>query len=230
VIVLITSVRYADFLAVTLPAWRRFLPAADLRVVTTKTDHWTRRVALQTECRLHQTGAFYAGGARFNRAKALDHALRGTTSGTVCLSVDADTFPQGQFPPEDAIEPDTIYGCARYHCPTPSDLVRFTYPEGGVPREALPLMASKLSVGGYATVPNDAAHVEQAAAECLGYFQCFRFGSQRFGSFPTAGGYDTAFARAFVARRPLFDVYALHLGPSSSRNWTGRTLPRWESA
>jgi hypothetical protein len=228
-IALLTSVDYADYLAVTLPAWQRMLPTATLRVVTSRTDRATRRVAERLAAEVHQTNAWRADGATFNRAKALDEAIGRPTPGEVCLSIDADVYPLGTFPSDDAIAPGVLYGCARYLCRTSADVA--AHLDGRVPREALPLMDTRLtSASGYGITANTLSEIARTAGACLGFFQCFRYAGQRFGSYPTTGGYDTAFAAQFADRRPLQDFYVLHLGPSAGRNWGGRTLPRWRAA
>lgn len=228
-IAVLTSVNYADFLAVTLPAWRRLLPTATLRVVTSWQDKATPLVAARAGAEVYQTNAWHRGGARFNRAQVLDDALRTTTPGELCLSLDADVYPCGVFPPEDAFVADTLYSCARYLCPTWADAQ--AHLDGRVAREVLPLMDVRLATkAGYGITTNVPSEVQRTAEACLGYFQAFRYAAQQFGSYPTAGGYDTAFRAQFRHRQALPDVYVLHLGRSLGRNWAGRVLPRWSMA
>jgi hypothetical protein len=225
-IALITSVDYADFLAVTLPAWRALLPSATLRVVTSPRDRATHQVAARVGVEVVATRAWRADGARFNRAKALDQAIGLPASGELCLSVDADVYPCGVLPDERHFALGVLYGCARYLCRTWADAKAHLF--GRVPREALPLMDVRLATkDGYAIAANTPDELQRTAAAGLGYFQAFRYAGQQFGSFPSAGGYDTAFAAGFAERRALEDLYVLHLGPSRGQNWTGRVLPTW---
>lgn len=227
-IVLITSVSYGDFLAATLPAWQRALSTATIRVLTSPGDRRTRRVAEEAGVALHRTNAWTADGARFNRAKALDEAMRAAKIAELCLSIDADVYPCGTFPAEETFEPGVLYGCARYLCATPDDLS--AHLDGRTPRQALPLMDVRLADAGYPLVDNTPEETARVASAGLGYFQAFRYAGQRFGSFPTAGAYDLAFAGHFAERRALLECYVLHLGPSRGKNWSGRVLPVWRAA
>lgn len=227
-ILLITSVRYADFLAVTLPAWREFLPGARICVVTAPDDRETAALAARAGAGLVRTTAWTANGATFDRAAALDVALEAAGApelGEVCLSVDADVYPLGTFPPDPAILPDVLYGCPRFLIASSGELL--DHLDGRTALEDLKLMDVRLGPEGYPLVPNTPTERHRTASACLGYFQCFRYAGQRFGSFPTTGGFDTAFAERFWRRGVLSSVYVLHLGPSAGRNWSGRTLPHW---
>jgi hypothetical protein len=223
-VALLTSVDYADFLAVTLPAWRRLLPTATIRVVTSPADSETRMVAAWAGAEVHESTAWTTGRrARFNRARALDEALAEMRVGDICVSIDADCYPCGTWP--EHFEPDVLYGCARYLCPTHADLL--AHLQRRVPREGLSLMDVRLGAHGYGLAANTPADVARTAGECLGFCQAFRYAGQRFGSYPTAGGYDTDFRQQFARCEGLTDFYVLHLGPSAGRNWSGRVVPRW---
>lgn len=227
-IAVIPSVNYADILAVTLPAWRRTLPAATLRVVTSHDDIETPRVCREVGVEALQTDAWHADGAVLNVAKALDEAFAAAAPGEVCLSIDADCYPCGPFPDEDTLAPGVLYGCVRYLCRSTAELQ--AHLDGRTPREALPLMGHRLERAGYGIVANTPAAVTRLAGEGPGYCKVFRYGAQRFGSFRTAGAYDTVFAAKFADKRPITEFYVLHLGPSRGRNWSGRAVPRWEVA
>ena len=224
----IPSVDYADMLAVTLPAWQLALPTATIRVVTSREDVATHRVCRETGIEALQTDAWKADGAMLNTAKALDEAFALAAPGDVCLSIDADCYPCGTFPREDALDPDVLYGCARYLCMSMADL--HAHLDGRTPREALPLMGHRLERDGYGLVANTPEAVTRLAGEGPGYFKVFRYGAVRFGSFRTAGAYDTTFAAKFTKKRPIVDFYVLHLGPSRGRNWSRRIVPRWEAS
>ena len=76
-----------------------------------------------------------------------------------------------------------------------------------------------------------AGDIAQAARHCLGYFQLFAWRpGLRFGSSPTAGGYDQRFAGQFAIRAELPGVSVLHLGAQDRANWSGRVLPPWGPA
>jgi len=227
-IAVIPSVNYADMLAVTLPAWKAAVPRATLRVVTSRQDIETHRVCREAGVEAYQTDAWTADGARVNKALALDEAFAGAVFGELCLAIDADCYPFGTFPAEDIFAPDVLYGCVRYLCRSMLELN--AHRDGRVPREALPLMGHHLERTGYGLVANTPAEVARLAAEGPGYFKVWRYGAQRFGSYHTAGAYDTFFAEKFAEKRPIMDFYVLHLGPSRGKNWGGRLVPRWEVA
>jgi len=227
-IAVIPSVQYADFLAVTLPAWQRALPQATIRVVTSREDAETQRVCREAGVEAYQTGAWQADRATLNTAKALDEAFASAAPGELCVSVDADCYPCGTFPDEDTFAPDVLYGCVRYLCRSMAELR--AHLDGRTPRAALQLMGHRLEQTGYGIVSNTPAEVARLAAEGPGYCKAFRYGAVRFGSFRTAGVYDTAFAAKFTTKRPLVDFYVLHLGPSRGRNWRARVVPQWVTA
>lgn len=226
--IVIPSVHYADLLAVTLPAWRRALPTATIRVVTSREDTETHQVCREAGVEPHQTDAWQADGAILNTAKALDEALAQTALGELCLSVDADCYPCGTFPSEDTFAPDVLYGCVRYLCMSMADL--HAHLDGRTPREALPLMGHRLERTGYGILANTPEEVTRLAGEGPGYCKAWRYSNLRFGSFRTAGAYDTAFAAKFTKKRPIVDFYVLHLGPSRGKNWARRVVPRWEAS
>ena len=80
----IVSVRYADFLSVTLPSWKAFLPKGTLTVVTAPNDAETIGVARRLKVPVYTTDAWtsmdpscHTGATKvhFNKALALDHSL-----------------------------------------------------------------------------------------------------------------------------------------------------------
>lgn len=240
--VLIPCVQYADHLAVTLPAWLAILPdEADVIVATAADDTDTIETVMRighdamTRRRLAPevfvTDAWTRGGATFNKALAMDEALGiggacKLQCGEIGLALDVDVFPFGTFPELDAIERDTIYGCARYRCPSPAYL--HTHQAGLSDRRDLDLIPPKVRGQNYVTIENTRENARQSASKCLGYFQLFRWrpGIQ-FGSHDTAGKYDLDFRDQFPKRVGLQEIYVLHLGEQDRRNWKGRILPKW---
>lgn len=224
------SVQYADFLAVTLPAWLACLPARSLAVVTAPEDTATARVAADYGVPCLITDAWRRpvpvanprpGGPVFNKGLALDEAfgfvpgLRDAPApGECCLSLDADVYPAGVFPAEAAIAADTLYGCPRYEARTPEALraalagrVGPLIPPRGTPRAWTP---------------------EETGVRCLGFFQLFRYRpGLRFGSYWNAGQYDKAFRNRFASRRAVQGFSVLHLGEMQQANWSGRVVPAW---
>lgn len=233
--IVIPSVRYAEELAVILPAWQRTCPEARIRVVTAPddpaidvaaacgvdcvvTDAWTRQAPVQNGDRV-----------TFNKARALDEAWGFpdrpiVADGDLCLSLDCDVYPMGRFPVPAHIRSGVIYGCARYRCLSQAELD--AHVSGELPLARLPLIGPRVKGGVYggATTP------EEAARKCLGYFQLFRYRpGLRFGSYRSASTYDKEFRRQFDGIGAITDFYVLHLGEPDQRNWSGRVVPAWES-
>lgn len=196
--IVITSVNYADYLCYTLPRWREAFPDAKFRIVTSLKDEQTRFVA---DGDAFSTDAFFRDGALFNKAAALDEAMRDFQNGEIVVKIDADVIPHGTLPTE--IEHNTIYGCARYD--ESGKLLKFHSRKN----------------------PNPTP--EQCARRCIGFFQMFKYRRGRiFGSYPDASRYDIDFRRKFSRRVALPDFYVTHIGPMSKRNWKGRIFPPLE--
>ncbi len=163
--IIITSVNYSDYLNVTLPKWEAAFPDENVRVLTSWQDHET--IAINGGHRVFCTDKFQIEGS-FNRASALDDCLSQIAEGSIVASVDADVIPHGKLPAN--IEFDTIYGCARY-----TEAGNIIHPWNRRKPWRTP---------------------EECASRCLGFFQLFRYSKTRkFGSYPTAGKYDTDFVR-----------------------------------
>lgn len=235
--IVLPSVTYADFLAVTLPAWWGMVPRESLTVVTSPEDLESQALARRQGVGLHVTDAWTRNGATFNKALALDEAFgivpgfrEPPREGDVCLSLDADVFPCGILPASSAIAVNTLYGCARYECLSTADLRAHLL--GHRPRRQLPLIAPRMrKKPGVLISPNTQENIREHAHRCLGYFQLFRWRpGVGFGSYNTAGKYDVDFRGHFATRVALVDFYVLHLGEQDRRNWRGRIVPRWKEA
>lgn len=224
----ILSVNYADYLAVTLPAWKAMLPTESLCVVTSPNDAETARLAAQHEVRCVVTDAWTRRDTSvhpwcpekpdtFNCALALDVALGlaedarpRPTIGEVVVSINADCYPQGQWPDTSHLDADTIYGIERFACETPKVFAD--------------VLAGRLK-------HTDLRRMKNSGGRPIGYFQLARYREGlRFGSFPTARKYDTYFCAKFAKKAFFNAVWLWHLGPMDTANWAGRTLPRWEAA
>jgi hypothetical protein len=231
--VVIPSVHYADFLTVILPAWLRVVALDELTVVTSPDDMETQAVAKTVGVGLLVTDAWSRDDAIFNKAAALDEAFGITPRyreapavGELCLSLDCDVYPFGRFPSEQEIKRETIYGCARYRCPSASALR--SHVRGLSRRASLDLIPPKVKGQSYTTITNTRNNAVETATKALGYFQLFRWRpGLAFGSSRTAGKYDLDFRDQFARRRGLWPFYVLHLGDQDRANWKGRVIPRW---
>jgi hypothetical protein len=227
VLIVIPSVGYADFLAVTLPAWRAFAPHATVRVVTSVEDRATFDLASAAEVGVVVTDSWHAGGAAFNKARALDDAIPPQVV-QWCLVVDADVWPVGRMPDLDTLSRVTLYGCPRRQCDTPATLEAVRC--GRVAVEDLPLiLPRRFGQAAPQLLQRPSAEDERRVGRAgLGYFQLFRhLPGMAFGHSETAGGYDQRFAGKFGLRASLPGVSVLHLGAQDRRNWSGRVVPAW---
>jgi hypothetical protein len=212
--VIVTSVNYADFLAVTLPAWRALLPMARIRVLTSPEDLETQDVALASRCECLVVDVWHKGGAVFNKAAALDIGLSGAQNGDWCLALDADVYPIGHFP---AVKPSmdrALFSVHRYSCPDPEQLRAH--------------LAGELPLSAFERIQMWKRKPQPDPAGLQGYFQLWQFrDGDSFGDYPTAAKYDVAFGKKFPRREYLDGLYVLHLG-EHRRNWSGRVTPRWD--
>lgn len=219
----ITSVHYADMLAVVLPAWKAIL-ASGLIVATSPDDGESQRVAQDHGIPVVVTDAWtrvdptcHAGrGVSFNLALGLDEALglvgdHPPAVGELCGHVSADCVPFGRWPDDKAFAAGTVYGFWRHECLSP---------------KALALHQS--GARGLGQFPR----LKNSGGMPIGYNQLFRYAPGiRFGSYPTAGKFDTDFSRAFATQEMRTELYFLHLGPISIKaNWAGRVVPKWGAA
>jgi hypothetical protein len=222
----ITSVNYADFLEVTLPLWKAFLPPGTLYVATSHEDVATRVLTLQhgvglvvTDAWTRRDASCHEGGEpTFNLALGLDESLGlasdlmpPPSAGEIVGHVSADCAPFGRWPDESRFDAQTIYGFWRYECLTQAHLNEHWL--GRRPLAKFP-------------------RLKNTKGAPIGYNQIFRAKpGRRFGSYPTAGKFDTHFTTRFPRFEMLLDAYLLHLGPINVReNWAGRTVPTWGTA
>jgi hypothetical protein len=188
--VVVPSLHYGDFLAVTLPGWRAAFPSASILVVTRADDDASQAAATAHGCRVLVTDAWTRNGARLNVGAVLEEAFARVPPqpNEICLSVDADVYPCGRFPRKAEIKSRTLYGCARYHVDSQAELE--AHLSGEVPRRRLRLIAPRQ---GGEPVIGARMRPEDAGAKCLGYFHCFRHSERRrYTDSDSAGGYDTA--------------------------------------
>lgn len=212
--VIVTSVNYADFLAITLPAWRELLPMARIRVITSPEDRETQDVALASRCECLVVDVWHKDGAVFNKAAALDLGLSGAQNGDWCLALDADVYPVGVLP---SVMPSTersLFSVHRYACHTPDELQAH--------------LAGVMPLSSFERIQmwKRSPHLADPAG-LQGYFQLWQFrDGDSFGSYPSAARYDVEFGRKFPRREYLDGLYVLHLG-EHRKNWSGRVTPRW---
>ena len=218
----IVSVNYADFLKNTLSAWRKFLPAGTLTVVTAKHDADTIAVAKRYRVPVYVTDAWTRTDApfhattrvMFNKALALDEALgliggQPPAVGELCVTLDADVVPGGAWPSEDTFEPGVLYGVRRYKCNNHQELIAHR--------------SGKKSL----FVPERDMRNKHPS----GYCEMFRYApGLRFGSYPSAGYYDRDFGERFDTWAMRTDFYVVHLGRKGGfNNWRRRNVRLWDT-
>lgn len=220
--VVLTSVGYGDLLAVTIDAWKRVVPKG-LVVATSFDDTESQDIAkahyvpfVVTDAWTRDDPSCHKGRpSTFNMALGLDVAfgfaedsVEPVTPGEVCAHVNPDCYPFGTWPKDSAIKQDTVYGFWRHECLSQKALTQHLAGNRGL--EHFP-------------------RLKNSHGWPIGYCQIFRAQpGRRFGSYPTAGKFDTDFSRGFARQEMLPDVYLLHLGAINVReNWGGRVVPRW---
>ena len=224
--VVLTSVRYADFLAATLAAWKAIVPTGCLTVATSLDDVESQAIADEHAVPFVATSAWtevdpewHAGGEpTFNMGHGLNVALglsgdlvAPPRDGELIGHVNPDCYPFGIFPAERTFDRGVLYGFWRHACESPKALQKH--------------VSGRTDLGSYPKMKN-------TGGMPVGYCQFFRAeAGKKFPSYPTAGKFDTAFARSFPRTQMRPELYMLHLGPSDVKsNWAGRTVPQWVTA
>lgn len=217
----IVSVGYGDMLPSSLPAWQALVPSG-LVVATSAEDLESQRVARECGVPVYVTDAWRRTDpachqatreTTFNMALALDEALgligdQPPAVGEIVGHANVDCVPFGRWPDEAVFTPGTIYGFWRHECLSAKAL-----------REH---QAGRRGLGRFPRLKNSHGWP-------IGYNQIFRYATGiRFGSYPTAGKFDTDFARTFARQEMRGEMYLLHMGPINVReNWAGRVVPAW---
>ena len=225
--VIITSVGYGDFLAITLPETKQWFES--ITVVTAPEDRNTIALAEREGVSTHITSVWHENGARFNKAAAinsvLDHlALDGTDSWV--LSLDADILLHADLRPDVAdLDSQGLYSIKRRMCETEQEWRELVTGRRRV--DELPLYVPAVVNGKvWKHRPTD-----NPAALC-GYLQLWHatkaVGVKRLPASTNAAGYDVLFAFSFpdALRSFIEGREVLHLGPRKT-NWDGRVSPWW---
>ncbi len=169
------------------------------------TNAWT---ALDESCHVGATKV------HFNKPLALDHALglhgdRRPAPGELCVTLDADVVPGGQWPADDTFEPGVLYGVRRYKCDNHQELLAHRRGEVSLCHRDRDMRNNRPS----------------------GYCQAFRYAPGiRFGSYPSAGYYDRDFGDRFATKVMRDDFSVIHLGRKGGFfNWRRRKIALWNT-
>lgn len=226
-VAIITCVNYSDFLNLCLDSVTTKFN--EVVVLTSKDDQETHAAAQYHRVRLIKTDAWYADGAKFNKAAALNECLSSidVSKRRAIALLDADIW----IPPTfilnlEMLESEVLYGAKRRMCEKPDHWTEFK--EGLRPLDSFPINIPPIINGklwGSLATDNPAA--------ISGYFQLWLAGKnqpiRRMPESRNAASYDLAFALSFPSsrRRYLCDDCLLHLG-ESKQNWDGRVTQRWQ--
>lgn len=207
-----TCLNYADFLEVTLPAWKTY---GDVHVITSPQDPVTQEVCWSHGLRPHVTEEFYVDGSPCNKGAAQNHIVRQVADqGDLVVMFDADCYPVGRLPKGPLFTASgVIHGCMRFDCKTNEEFERN--------KQRSPSEMKPAPIGSYR--PN----------LVRGYFQMFIYHKGlRFGrkSDRTFSGCDLYLAAQFPIGQylPTSEFYVLHLG-ERQKNWKGRVTEQWQS-
>lgn len=208
--VVTVCVDYSDFLSLTLPRNARHFDL--VVVVSTPQDHATAAVVRSVpNALLYTTGAFYEGGAAFNKGAALESAFdllgRGDGLGWFAV-IDADTaMPERIDWPE--LNPQCLYSPLRrmmVDLPSPPALP----PDGEWSR--WPLHPQRREWAGFFQL----AHADAVPLLPRPWYPT---------DWRHAGGCDSEFqAKWPQGRKVRLPFEVLHLGPAGV-NWMGRSSP-----
>ena len=117
---LIVCVNYWDFLRRTLPINHGHFN--EVVVVTAPGDERTMQVCADLDVACIVTEEFFAGGAPFNKGRAINHALRCLTNPKWVALMDADIVLPPNFRrglTSFGLDPAKLYTCDRHVCETP---------------------------------------------------------------------------------------------------------------
>lgn len=202
-----TCVGYADYLAVTLPPWKRIgIP----HVITKLTDQVTQSVCLYHDVECLVTDAWDTNGSDINKGAAQQQVISTMVDeDEPIILFDADCVPV-QSQPLSGIQRFQMLGCHRFQIDTHAELARY---DG---------QWDKLKEIPTSTIR---PHLTR------GYFQHFRYRCDlRFHNnrHTTFSGCDMHLASQFHTWRVEDPTvfYVLHLGKPNV-NWKGRVTPPW---
>jgi len=233
--ILVASVNYSDFLRLTLPT---LTPFGKVYVVTSWDDPATKEVAHANGAAVCYTDSWYKDGATFNKAAALNDALRLAADDEPLdwvLSLDSDIMlppPKPGSAPLETLHPAKMYGVRRLDCIDMETFERCNT-EGGwfdLPMIPLPSIFSTPKgprLWGHRLTANPIA--------VQGYFQLWNqdYWGREFKEYSTAAHYDVEFALRWADTDrmliPWPDYTAVHLG-EARLNWKGRTTPEFATS
>lgn len=227
----ITCIRYADFLAWTLPLNKHFFDR--LVIVTDTQDERTKKLCEFWHVQCIQTDEFYKDGSKFNKAAGINVGLKALEGSDWVVHLDADIVLPPMFRhilQGLKLDQDGLYHVDRMMCQSFDDWLEY-FVQPIISNEAntyvhprpfrLGVRLNKSDYGGWTP---------------LGYFQMWNQGKKKL-SYPlindNAAHSDLRFAQLFSRehRHMLPEFYVIHLETKMigenkmGANWEGRKTP-----
>lgn len=211
-------VDYSDYLALTLPVNRSHFEY--YTVVTTSNDKDTKAVAIDNECLVFETNAFYENGAHFNKWLALEQGLDYMGRFNWLCVLDADiVLPRNTLSAVSELDTENLY--------VPRRRMYDGLPDQDQVRNAV------VNENFWVNYPLDPC-VKNFAGYCQIYYAESDLLKSLQNWYPVnwlhAGGGDTEFESIWPPNnkiRPDFEV--LHLGPRGI-DWCGRSSNRLDGS
>jgi hypothetical protein len=214
-------VGYDDLLRISLSRWLDGLDR--LVVVTSPQDSRTWSLCQEfssSKLFVYATDLFYADGASFNKAKAMEHGRKLLHACDWVVLFDADIMPPRTWRVainEAHLKTTHLYSPKRYICETQQewgDLSNKLLPLPDFQDLPLPLVPDREQAGYFQLF-----HTSQPSLQNVEWFRR---------AWPHAGGYDSSFQKHWTTReRGDLPFRVIHLG-SERVNWHGRITPRWD--
>jgi len=198
--VIIISVNYNDFLITTLE--RNSIKFDNITVVTSREDKMCQEICNKFGAKLIVSEIMYEDGAKFNKGKAINLAIKSLKNPGFILLIDADIIVKEEINTE-FLSFDSLYTSDRWMCNTYEDLLK-------IEKEG-----------------NSKNYSYNEVDKGLGFFQLFHYstGSLYPESSENAAFSDLLFRDRFTKKESINNSI-IHLG-RSYQNWDGRKTERF---
>ena len=199
--VIIVSVNYNDFLLTTLT--RNINIFDNITVITSTEDKMCQMICEKFAVNLITSDIMYDSGAKFNKGKAINLAIKSIKDPGYILLIDADIIVKEKINTEN-LDPETLYTSDRWMCQSYEDLLKSEKEFNGLKK-----------------------YIKNESDRGLGFFQLFH--TSKAISYPetsdNAAFSDLLFRDKFPNKQNINNTI-IHLGRSYT-NWDGRTTERF---